>query len=80
MHNLLSAALITGGGSSDFFHSLFVLLIVELALGLVVWLVSIVPVIPAPIKSVLTWILYVLMVVALINFLLGLIGHPLVAW
>lgn len=79
--NLFSAVILTdGGGGGDFIHALLVLIIVELVLGIFLWLVSIVPLIPAFIKQVITWLIYGLMALVLINFLLALIGHPLFRW
>jgi NADH:ubiquinone oxidoreductase subunit 6 (subunit J) len=72
--NLLAA--ISGSG---LVHSLIYLLIAGIILGLVLWLVGKSPV-PEPFKSVLTWIVYAVAVLILINFLLGLIGRPFITF
>jgi NADH:ubiquinone oxidoreductase subunit 6 (subunit J) len=72
--NLLAA--ISGSG---LVNSLIYLLIAGIILGLVLWLVGKSPV-PEPFKSVITWIVYVVAVLILINFLLGLIGRPFITF
>jgi NADH:ubiquinone oxidoreductase subunit 6 (subunit J) len=72
--NLFAA--ISGSG---LVNSLIYLLIAGIILGLVLWLVGKSPV-PEPFKSVITWIVYVVAVLILINFLLGLIGRPFITF
>ncbi len=60
-------------------HGFIYLLVIGVILGLLFWLVSKSPV-PDPFKTVLTWIIYAIAVLILINFLLGIIDHPIVKW
>jgi len=57
-------------------HGFIYLLVIGVILGLLFWLVSKSPV-PDPLKTVLTWIIYAIAVLILINFLLGFAGYPL---
>lgn len=65
------AAIISG---SPLVNALIYLLVVGVILALLVWLVGKSP-IPEPFRSVLTWILYVVGVIFLCDFLLSLIGR-----
>lgn len=76
MKSLLSAVIISGG-SGGFIHAILFLVIAAIILGIVLWLISLAPFIPAPFKTVLTWVVYLFAALILINFLLGLTGHPL---
>jgi NADH:ubiquinone oxidoreductase subunit 6 (subunit J) len=69
-------AVISGSG---LVNALIYLLIAGIICGLVLWLVNKSPV-PEPFKSVLTWIVYAVAVIILINFLLGLIGRPFITF
>jgi predicted membrane channel-forming protein YqfA (hemolysin III family) len=73
--NLLIAA-ISGSG---LVNALVYLLIAGIILGLVLWLVNKSPV-PEPFKSVIVWIVYLVAVLVLINFLLSLIGRPFITF
>jgi hypothetical protein len=79
MNHLLSAAVFVSGGSDGLIHSLLVLIIVGVVLGLLYYLVQIAPFIPAIFKQILGWLIILFGVLILINVLLGLIGHPLVS-
>lgn len=65
---------VSGGG---FVQSLIFLVVVAIVLGLVLWLVEKAPFLPAIFKQVLTWLVYLVAVLVLINFLLSLAGRPL---
>lgn len=73
--NFLLLAAING---TDAIHQLLVLLIIGIVLGIILWLVNIAPFIPAPFKQVLQWLIYGIGALIVINFLLGLVGHPMV--
>lgn len=60
-------------------NGLIYLLVIGVILGLLLFLVSKSP-IPEPFKSVLTWILYVVGVIFLVNWLLGWIGHSFITF
>ena len=74
--NLLSSIVFAGGG--DFIHAIIYLVVIGIILGILLWIVSIIPLIPGVMKQVLTWLIYLIAALVLINFLLGLIGHPFV--
>lgn len=78
MHNLLADAVVIAGNGGDFIHAILWLVVVGLILGILLWIVSIIPLIPSVIKLVLTWVIYLVAAIVLINFLLGLVGHPLI--
>lgn len=75
MNQLILFAAISG---SDAINSLLVLLVVGVVLGLLHYLVGIAPFLNATFKTVLQWLIIGLGVFFLINFLLGLIGHPVI--
>ncbi len=75
---LLAAAAIAVSGNS-LVSGIITLLVVGIILWLLLWIVGKSP-IPDPFKTVLTWVLYVIGVILLINFLLGLIGHGFIAF
>lgn len=77
---LIAETLVVSGGSSGLIHSLLVLIIVGVVLGLLYYLVTIAPFIPAVFKNILIWLIVLFGVLILINVLLGLIGHPLVSF
>jgi hypothetical protein len=72
MNTLLAA--LSGNAVVD---GIIYLLVIGVILGLLLFLVAKSP-IPQPFKSVLTWVLYVIGVVFLINWLLGWIGHSFI--
>jgi hypothetical protein len=76
MQPLLAAAI----AGNDFVHGLIYMIVIGIILGLLLWLVSVIPLIPPIVKQVLTWLIYLVAVLVLVNFLLGLTGHPLIAW
>jgi hypothetical protein len=76
----LGAAVVIAGGSGGLIHSLLVLIIVGVVLGLFYYLVTIAPFIPAAFKQILTWLIILFGVLILVNVLLGLIGHPFISW
>lgn len=57
---------------------LLVLIVVGIILGLLHYLVGLAPFIPAIFKTILQWLIILVGVLVLINFLLALIGHPLI--
>ena len=72
------AAVVSIGESGGFIHAILFLIIAGIILGILLWLVSIIPLIPAIFKQVITWIIYLVAALILINFLLSLIGHPFI--
>src|ERR1017187_5081429 len=79
MNPMLSAVLFASNNGGDsgggFIHAVLFLIIAGIILGILLWLVSVIPLIPAIFKQVLTWIIYLVAALILINFLLSLIGH-----
>ncbi len=71
MNSLIIAAI----SSSALLNGLIYLLVAGIILGLLLWLIGKSPV-PEPFKGVLTWIIYLVAVLLLINWLLSLIGRP----
>jgi hypothetical protein len=67
-------AVVSGGG---LIQGLIFLVVVGIILGIILWLVDKAPFIPALFKQIITWIVYVVAAIILINFLLGLTGHPI---
>lgn len=74
---IFSDAIVTTSGRG-LLHGVFVLIIVGAVLGLILYFLSISPM-PEPFKKVITWIIYGIGVLVLINFLLSLIGYPIIA-
>lgn len=68
-------ALITG---TSLINGLIYLLVIGIVLWLLVWLVGRSP-LPDPFKTVITFVLYAVGVILLINWLLGLVGHGFIA-
>ncbi len=62
--------------SGALLNGLIYLLIAGIILGLLLWLVGKSP-IPEPFKNVITWVIYLVAVLMLINWLLSLIGRPI---
>lgn len=79
MNQMLSAILIAGSGGG-FIHAILFLIIAGIILGILLWLVSVIPLIPAIFKQVLTWVIYLIAALILINFLLSLVGHPFIEY
>ncbi len=75
--SLLAAGVVVSGNS--LVTGIVTLLVVGIILWLLLWLVGRSP-IPEPFKNVLTWVLYVVAVLVLINFLLSLIGHQFISF
>lgn len=53
------------------------LLVIGLIFGILLFIVGRAPFIPAPWKEVITWIIYLVGALMVINILLGFAGHPL---
>ncbi len=64
---------------SGLIQAIVYLLIAGLILGLLLWLVRKSPV-PEPFRSVITWVIYLVAVLYLINWLLTLIGRPFITF
>lgn len=56
--------------------SLVTLIIVGFVLGLFYWLIGVTPVLPGIFKQVLQWLIILIAVLVLVNFLLQLAGQP----
>lgn len=69
-------AVIAAGG---LLHALVVLVIIGLILWIVWWAVTQIPM-PEPIRTVVRVLFVLIMAIVLINFLMGLIGEPFIAW
>jgi hypothetical protein len=82
MNNMLATVVIAGSSGSsngvDFIHSLLVLVIIGIVLGIIYYLVNAAPFIPALFKQVLGWLIILVGALVLINVLLSIIGYPLV--
>jgi hypothetical protein len=78
MNNFLAEVVIASGGG--LIHQFLFLVVVGIIIGILIWLVGIIPIIPAIFKQVLTWILYLIAAIVLINFLLGIVGHPFIEY
>lgn len=79
MKSILSAAVVLAGDGDGggFIHAILFLIVAGIILGILLWIVSIIPLIPAIFKQVITWVIYLVAALILINFLLSLVGHPL---
>lgn len=77
---ILSTVVFAGGSSGGFVQGIIFLFVVVIILGLLLWLVSIAPFIPALFKQVLSFIIYFVAVLVLINFLLGLCNHAFITY
>jgi len=81
MNKLLAAVLFTssgGGGGGDIIHSLLYLVIIGIVLGIIYYLVTVAPFLPDIFKKILGWLIIACGALILINFLLGLVGHPII--
>lgn len=74
---LLAEASLSGG---NLIHSLLFLLVVGIVLGIFWWLVQQAPFLNTLFKQVLGYLIILVGALIIINFLLGLTGHPLVTW
>lgn len=74
---LLSEVHLSGDG---LLHSLLVLLIAGIVLGIIWWLIQQAPFLNALFKQVLGYAVILVGALILINALLAMVGHPLVAW
>lgn len=79
MNTILADAVVVSGGSNSFIHAILFLIIVGIIIGILLWVISAIPLIPGIIKQVLTWVLYLVAAIILINFLLSLVGHGFIA-
>lgn len=80
MKMLLASALIVSGGGGGLIHMLLFLIVVGVVLGIFYWLVNAAPFIPEMFKKVLCWLIIAVGALILINCLLGMVGHPIVAF
>lgn len=76
MKNLL-AEIIVASGNGDIIHELLYLVVIGIVLGIIYYLISVAPFLPELFKKVLGWVIIVVGAIVLINFLLGLTGHPI---
>lgn len=76
MNSILSEIMVAGD-HSDIIHGILFLVVVGIVLGIIIWLVGIAPFIPAIFKQIITWLCYGAGALILINFLLGIVGHPI---
>lgn len=74
---MLTLAQISG---QSLIRDLLVLLIIGIVLGIFAYIVNVAPFVNAMWKTVLQWIILIVGALILINFLLGLIGKPIVTW
>jgi hypothetical protein len=74
---LADTAIITSGNSGDIVHELLYLVVIGIVLGIIYYLVTVAPFLPDLFKKVLGWVIIVVGAIVLINFLLGITGHPL---
>lgn len=61
-------------------HALLFMLVVGIVLGIIWWLIQQAPFLNALFKQVLSYIVLFIGALVVINFLLSLVGHPLVTW
>jgi hypothetical protein len=74
---LADTAIISSGNSGDIVHELLYLVVIGIVLGIIYYLVTVAPFLPDLFKKVLGWVIIVVGAIVLINFLLGITGHPL---
>lgn len=77
MSHILSAV-VSSGNLNGALHDLLVLVVVGIVLGIIYYLVSIAPFIIGIFKTVLLWLIIGFGALILINFLLSLVGHPII--
>jgi hypothetical protein len=77
--NLLLAdtAIISSDSGGDLVHQLIFLIVIGIVLGIIYWCVQNAPFMNAMFKQILGYVIIVVGVIVLINFLLGIAGHPL---
>ena len=81
MHNLMLAdAIVFAGGGNGLIHMLLFLIVVGIVLGIIYYLVNAAPFLPVLFKQVLGWLIIAVGALILINCLLGMVGHPIVAF
>ena len=61
--------------TSPLLNALLFLLVCGVLIWLFVWLINASP-LPPPFKQILVWVLYLIGVIILADFLLGLVGRP----
>lgn len=69
------STIVVGSGSGNFVHALVFLFVIAIVLGMLLWLVDTIPLIPDGFKKVLTWLIYLVEALILINFLLSIVGY-----
>jgi hypothetical protein len=74
---MLSEVHLSGDG---LIHGLLFLLVVGIVLGIVWFLIQRAPFLNELFKQVLGYIIIFIGALIIINFLLGIVGHPLVTW
>jgi hypothetical protein len=74
---LADTAIISSDSGGDIIHQLLYLVVIGIILGIIYYLVTIAPFLPDLFKKVLGWVIIVVGAIVLINFLLGITGHPL---
>jgi hypothetical protein len=79
MKPILSTAVVAGDDLRHYLWLLAVLVVVEIVLGIAYYLVKKAPFIEGMIKTIILWLIIVLAGCVLINFLLSLIGYPIIA-
>lgn len=70
--------IVSSTGSNGFIKELLYLVVIGVVLGLIYYFVSIAPFVPDVFKKVLLWLILGFGILIIINFLLGLVGHPIV--
>ena len=74
---LADTAIISSGNSGDLIHQLLFLIVIGIVLGIIYWCVQQAPFMNDLFKKVLGYVIIVVGVIVLINFLLGIVGHPI---
>ena len=74
---LAATAIISSGNSGDIIHQLLFLVIIGIVLGIIWYLVSIAPFLNELFKKIIGYVIILVGAIILINFLLGIVGHPL---
>jgi hypothetical protein len=78
MKSIIAGAVVIAGSHGTIFNEIVFLVCAGICIGLLIWLVSIIPIIPVIFKQVITFILYAFAVLLLINFIMSLAGYPIV--
>lgn len=71
---------IVAGSSGGLINALVFLLVVGIVLGILWYIIGIAPFLPAVFKQVLQWLVILFGALIVINCLMGLMGHALVAY